>query len=134
MRDRGLLAFDEGTLVTALDALDAEHKGSDGDGIDDIQELKVGADPNSGGDGGADVASFRPASYGCEARLSPAAPVTNEFAPLLIDCRVVDGDATRTTDTQELLRKYVARDHPSVSCDGGSHTTRRRLFRSVDRT
>lgn len=48
MRERGLRAYDEASLRTALDALAAEKKDSDGDGAPDIDELKAGTNPNGG--------------------------------------------------------------------------------------
>lgn len=47
LRSRGLSAYDEASLRTALDALAAEKKDSDGDGIPDVEELQRGGDPNS---------------------------------------------------------------------------------------
>jgi len=60
MRSRGLVAQNIGSLDTALDALAAERKDSDGDGVPDIDELKAGTNPNVAG--GGDVP---PPSYGC---------------------------------------------------------------------
>lgn len=61
MRARGMSAYDEGSVSTALDALDAERKDSDGDGAPDVDELRAGADPNAG-DGETIVPE-----YGCAA-------------------------------------------------------------------
>ncbi len=47
-RSRGLVAYDDGSLRTALDALAAENKDGDGDGVGDIRELRDGTDPNAG--------------------------------------------------------------------------------------
>ena len=60
MRSRGLVAQNLSSLDTALDALAAEQKDSDGDGVGDIDELKAGSDPNVAGGG-----SFPPPTYGC---------------------------------------------------------------------
>jgi len=62
LRMRGLIAFDEDSLRTALDALLAERTDSDGDGIGDVEELQLGTDPNAApGDTGAIVTPI----YGC---------------------------------------------------------------------
>jgi hypothetical protein len=61
MRSRGLVAYDDASLRTALDALAAENKDSDGDGVPDIRELKEGTDPNAGPGGSDDVTP----EYGC---------------------------------------------------------------------
>ncbi len=60
MRSRGLVAQNLASLDTALDALAAENKDSDGDGVGDTDELKAGSDPNVAGGG-----SFPPPTYGC---------------------------------------------------------------------
>lgn len=59
IRSRGLQAYDDDSLRTALDALAAENKDSDGDGSSDIDELEAGTDPN-----GAGVAVVP--EYGCQ--------------------------------------------------------------------
>lgn len=60
LRSRGAKAYDEASVNTALDALAAEQKDSDGDGASDIAELKAGEDPNLG----AGESAVVPA-YGC---------------------------------------------------------------------
>jgi hypothetical protein len=60
-RSRGLVAYDEASLATALDAMEAEGKDSDGDGTSDIRELRDGTDPN----GGAGASSDPVPDYGC---------------------------------------------------------------------
>lgn len=68
MKARGLVPNDNGSLDTALDALAAEKRDSDGDGVPDIDELKAGTDPNAagGGEGGASAPAEVP-EYGCAA-------------------------------------------------------------------
>ena len=62
MRSRGLVASSTASLDTALDALAAEMKDSDGDGVDDINELKADTDPNVAG--GSAGSALTP-KYGC---------------------------------------------------------------------
>jgi hypothetical protein len=66
MRTRGLVAYDEGALRTALDALAAERKDSDRDGTPDIEELFNAQNPNLGtrSDGGVEAEPLVPV-YGC---------------------------------------------------------------------
>ncbi|MBK8213428.1 MAG: hypothetical protein IPK71_06700 [Myxococcales bacterium] len=74
MRSRGLVAYDESTLRTALDALAAEKKDSDHDGVPDVAELTSGADPNAaGGDGGVAGEAPPVPEYGCAAAPGEAA-------------------------------------------------------------
>lgn len=61
MRGRGLVAYDEASLVTALMALEGEGTDSDGDGVGDIEELQQGADPNLVEGGEAPIVP----EYGC---------------------------------------------------------------------
>jgi hypothetical protein len=60
LRSRGAQAYDAQALERALDALAAERKDSDGDGVPDIDELRDGDDPNSGVGGPAVTPE-----YGC---------------------------------------------------------------------
>jgi len=46
MRSRGLMSYDEGSLKTALRALEGERADSDEDGSSDLDELRAGDDPN----------------------------------------------------------------------------------------
>ena len=61
LRARGAVAYDENALKTALAALAAEMKDSDGDGVPDITELKNGTDPNVPSGGSAPIVP----QYGC---------------------------------------------------------------------
>jgi len=63
LRERGLLAYDEQSLVNALMALEGEGTDSDGDGVGDIEELRQGADPNLVEGGEALIVP----EYGCSA-------------------------------------------------------------------
>lgn len=65
MRSRGLVAYDERSLATALKAISAENKDSDEDGTPDVQELKEGLNPNL-----ATGEDFPPPEYGCAVRSS----------------------------------------------------------------
>ena len=61
---RGLAPFDENSLAGALAAAAGERHDSDGDGLDDIDALKQGLDPN----GRAAVATkLEDPSFGCSA-------------------------------------------------------------------
>jgi MYXO-CTERM domain-containing protein len=66
MRERGLVKYNDASVRTALDALRAEKKDSNGDGQGDIDTLIAGGDPNAafaGADGGTEVVG--PPEYGC---------------------------------------------------------------------
>lgn len=63
MRSRGAQAYDNDSVRTALDALEAEKRDSDGDGVPDIEELKNGGNPNGAGK------LIKP-EYGCAVRTS----------------------------------------------------------------
>lgn len=65
MRDLGLSADDHNSLTTALTALTNEKIDSDGDGVDDIDELKAGTDPNT--DAPASLRTPTVPSLGCSA-------------------------------------------------------------------
>jgi len=62
MMARGLKAGDTAALTSALDQMAAEKVDSDGNGVSDIDQLKMGKDPN----GGSGVAmGAPPVEYGC---------------------------------------------------------------------
>jgi hypothetical protein len=69
MMARGLRGGNTGSLATALQALEAEGTDSDGDGLGDVEELRMGLDPNFDGDAGS-----VPPQFGCGARVAPRAP------------------------------------------------------------
>lgn len=46
MMARGLVANDEASLTKALTAMETDKVDSDGDGVIDVDELRVGTDPN----------------------------------------------------------------------------------------
>ncbi|HEY3357328.1 MAG TPA: hypothetical protein VGQ83_29025 [Polyangia bacterium] len=48
MMARGLVAYDEGSLTTALDRMATDAVDSNHNGVTDIDELKAGTDPNAG--------------------------------------------------------------------------------------
>ena len=60
LRSRGLVAYDENSLRTALTADEAENQDSNSDGVSDIDALKQGLDPN-----GASGAKSPP-EFGCQ--------------------------------------------------------------------
>lgn len=62
LESRGFVVGNSASLKNALLALEAEGKDSDGDGVDDITELRKGTDPNVG----IDEDSSTP-EYGCVA-------------------------------------------------------------------
>lgn len=90
MRARGLVAFDTGSLTSALEQMKAQKVDSAGDCLDDVDELELGHDPNvpdadgGCGDGGAMVTQTPESespTYGCVG--SVAAPSSSGTAPFL---------------------------------------------------
>lgn len=84
MRAHGLVAFDETSLVSALDQLASGKVDSLGDGTGDIDDLKAGRDPNvPDGDGGANVHVETPVvpAYGCGAHVAPVSPPRDAADP-----------------------------------------------------
>jgi hypothetical protein len=61
---RGLVPFDENSLAGALAAAAGERHDSDGDGLDDIDALKQGLDPNGSS---THTATLEDPSFGCSA-------------------------------------------------------------------
>lgn len=70
MRSRGLVAYDEGALAKAAAAMEADRVDSDGDGVLDVDAIRMGKDPNP-------VESFVDPTiprYGCVGSVSPTPP------------------------------------------------------------
>jgi len=68
---RGLVPFDEGSLAGALAAAAGERHDSDGDGLDDIDALKQGLDPNGSS---THASTLEDPSFGCSAAGAGAGP------------------------------------------------------------
>jgi len=79
MRSRGLVPEDEGSLQTALTALEAEKSDVNGDNVTDIQALRLGLDPNG--------TVEEPASYGCGSSVTP--PRARWDAPAILSGTLV---------------------------------------------
>jgi hypothetical protein len=79
MMARGLRGGNKSSLSTALQALEAEGTDSDGDGLGDVEELRMGLDPNFDGDAGS-----VPPQFGCGARVAPRAP--NDWWSMVAGC------------------------------------------------
>ncbi len=64
LRAHGLMAYDEDSLLSAVQALRTEKTDGDGDGVSDVDELVAGTDPNLG----AEASPLLPEpTYGCNA-------------------------------------------------------------------
>ncbi|AKT36110.1 thrombospondin type 3 repeat-containing protein [Chondromyces crocatus] len=99
MLSRGLVPYDEDSLVLALQALEGAGKDSDGDGVPDIEELRQGTDPNVGA--GADGPLV--AEYGCQ-----AAPIgTRNWRGVLT---TVGGILSMTMLARRYLRQRALQD------------------------
>jgi hypothetical protein len=61
---RGLVPFDESSLAAALAAAAGENHDSNGDGISDIEALKMGLDPNGTASG---ASTLEDPTFGCSA-------------------------------------------------------------------
>lgn len=89
---RGLASGNAASLRTALDQLETDMVDSDMDGVIDVQELRMGSNPNvadqgttgggAGGGGGASVV-LPPLKYGCGANVAPELFFLLALAPLL---------------------------------------------------
>jgi hypothetical protein len=92
----GLTMSGGGTLTSALDKLEQDGTDSDGDGVGDIDELKVGTSPNP---------DKTPIEYGCGGQISAHSPwgVSPAFAAALMSLIVLTrrlwGGSSRVTRT-----------------------------------
>jgi uncharacterized protein (TIGR03382 family) len=73
LRSRGLRPFDEGSLRNALSAAAGENHSSSGDGLSDIEALKVGQDPNGQSSATEPTPAFGCSSSGSVSLLTPLA-------------------------------------------------------------
>jgi hypothetical protein len=78
MMARGMVAYDETALKTALDQMTADRVDSNGDGIIDTDALKQGLDPNAGG-----TSTVESPTYGCAVGRAPG-PAAAALALLLV--------------------------------------------------
>lgn len=108
MRAQGLQPDNSASLQSALDGLAKDKNDSDCDGVDDIQQLKDGRDPNTGefidgsgkpkpevdagcsGSGGGGPGGGDDPRYGCGAQLA-AAPLPDATWPLAATIATVLG-------------------------------------------
>jgi hypothetical protein len=67
MRARGLMAYDERSLASALDQMEADRVDVDGDGVLDVDAMRGGQSPN-----GAGKPESTTPEYGCVGRVSPS--------------------------------------------------------------
>lgn len=93
VRSRGAAAYDDASLRAALDALAAEKKDSNGDGVSDIDELKAGGNPN-----GVDGDSVAP-DYGCSAPRTSRSPATAMVVALVLFALRLRTRAKRAVDS-----------------------------------
>jgi len=91
MRALGLVEFDETSLRSALAKMQAQQVDSDGDCVDDIDELKKGTDPNVPDSGQTcDAGVHLPTSsatiprYGCGAHVAPTSDGPSPIALLAL--------------------------------------------------
>jgi len=103
---RGLRAGNPGSLSTALQALEAEGTDSDGDGLGDIEELRMGLDPNFGGDAGSAAPEF-----GCGARVAPRPPQHwfSTVAGLAMALVLLRRRRARSNDTRRSVQRVAGR-------------------------
>jgi hypothetical protein len=69
VRSRGLQAFNEASLATALAAMERDRVDSDGDGVIDVDAVRMGKDPNPSGT--CDTEDDTIPTYGCVGRIAP---------------------------------------------------------------
>jgi hypothetical protein len=71
---RGLQAGNDSSLQSALDRLVGDGVDSDGDGVQDVDELLAGTDPSSAS--AASIADKPTVSHGCVGRIAPTGSLT----------------------------------------------------------
>ena len=84
MRARGLAAYDEASLQSALDKMSADAVDSDGDGTLDVDALRAGQNPN--GVGGVGHGNREPTTpqYGCVGRVAPVHQPDTQLVALFL--------------------------------------------------
>ena len=71
--ERGLQAGSDSSLTSALDRLVSDGVDSDGDGVEDVDELLAGTDPSSAS--ASRIADKPTLSHGCVGRIAPTGSV-----------------------------------------------------------
>ncbi len=105
MRARGLVEFDEASLSVALVAMERDRVDSDGDGVIDVDAVRMGEDPNPGGL--CDQEDDTIPKYGCVGRISPAPPPQGTSAWILLAALLV---ARRADQLFQRMRHWMTSD------------------------
>jgi hypothetical protein len=113
MMMRGLRPRNTSSLNRALDALEAEGFDGDRDGVGDVDELRMGLDPNFGGDGGVS-----PADFGCVGRVAPASPPRASGFALLVALAA----SLLVFRSREVWRRWPGRHAARAACTEVSAT------------
>jgi hypothetical protein len=93
MRSRGLMAYDEASLATALAAMERDRVDSDGDGVVDVDAVRMGQDPNPSGL--CDQEDDTIPRYGCIGRLAAGPPSNGPAAWLLAAALILGAKGAR---------------------------------------
>ncbi len=117
MRARGLVAFDEASLASALKAMASDRVDSNGDGKLDVDALKQGESPNGAAEEGTEVDPITP-TYGCVGQVAPfGAPGFAMTLPVLLGLALV---ARRRRASATLTLGAVVASASLAACSSGA--------------